>query len=70
MGTAQQIRAHRGPPLLSLGLRPFFLFGALWSAIAVALWLPVVIGALDLPILWNPVAWHVHEMVYASGGGR
>jgi len=64
MGTAQQIRAHRGPPLLSLGLRPFFLFGALWSALAVALWLPVVIGALDLPILWNPVAWHVHEMVY------
>jgi uncharacterized protein involved in response to NO len=64
MGTAQQIRAHRGPPLLSLGLRPFFLLGALWSALAVALWVPMLIGALVLPIAWNPVAWHVHEMIY------
>ncbi|WP_019274126.1 NnrS family protein [Vibrio coralliilyticus] len=52
------------PPILRLGFRPFFLLGAVYAVIAVALWVwmfqngqPV---ALRVPALW----WHVHEMLF------
>ena len=47
--SAEQIRAFTGPAILSYGFRPFFLSGALWAAIAVALWLPMLSGRLALP---------------------
>jgi uncharacterized protein involved in response to NO len=62
--SAAQIRAFTGPALLSFGFRPFFLFGALWAALAVALWLPVLSGNLILPSALGPVQWHVHELVF------
>lgn len=62
--TAQQIRAFDGPPILSYGFRPFFLAGALWAAIAVAIWLPMLSGRLALPTAFAPLDWHVHELVY------
>jgi uncharacterized protein involved in response to NO len=62
--SAQQIRAFEGPALLSYGFRPFFLFGALWSAVAMALWIGMLSGRLVLPTAFPPIAWHVHELVY------
>lgn len=62
--SAQQIRAFTGPALLSYGFRPFFLFGALWAALAVALWLPFLAGAIALPIGLPPVDWHMHELLF------
>jgi uncharacterized protein involved in response to NO len=62
--SAEQIRAFTGLALLSYGFRPFFLFGALWAAIAVALWLPMLSGHLVLPSAFTPLEWHVHELVY------
>lgn len=62
--SAAQIRAFSGPALLSYGFRPFFLFGALWAALAVALWLPMLSGHLVLPSALGPIEWHVHELVY------
>lgn len=62
--SAEQIRAFEGPALLSYGFRPFFLFGAIWAAIAVALWLPMLSGHLMLPTAFSPIAWHMHELVY------
>lgn len=62
--SAAQIRAFTGPALLSYGFRPFFLFGALWAALAVALWLPMLSGHLVLPTSFNPIEWHVHELIY------
>jgi uncharacterized protein involved in response to NO len=62
--SAAQIRAFTGPALLSYGFRPFFLFGALWATLAVALWLPVLSGQLALPSAFGPIEWHVHELVY------
>jgi uncharacterized protein involved in response to NO len=50
--------------VFSYGFRPFFLFGALWAALAVALWLPMLSGHLVLPSALGPVEWHVHELVY------
>lgn len=62
--SAEQIRAYTGPALLSFGFRPFFLGGALWAAIVVALWLPMLAGSLSLPTAFSPVEWHVHELLY------
>jgi uncharacterized protein involved in response to NO len=32
--TAEKVRSYRGPAILSYGFRPFFLLGAIWSALA------------------------------------
>lgn len=62
--TAEQMRAYRGPAVLSFGFRPFFLAGAAWAAIAVAIWLSMLSGRLSLPTSFSPLAWHVHELIY------
>jgi len=62
--SAEQIRAYTGPALLSFGFRPFFLGAAIWSALAVLLWLPMLEGILTLPTALNPFEWHVHELLY------
>jgi len=62
--SAEQIRSFNGPALFSYGFRPFFLFGALWAAMAVALWLPVLSGHIDLPSALAPIEWHTHELIY------
>jgi uncharacterized protein involved in response to NO len=62
--SAEQIRAYRGPALFSYGFRPFFLFGALWAAFAMAVWLPMLRGSLRLPTALYPIQWHVHELIY------
>lgn len=62
--TAEMVRAYRGPAVLSLGFRPFFLAAAAWAAMAVALWLPMLGGRLYVPTAFSPVEWHVHELIY------
>jgi uncharacterized protein involved in response to NO len=57
-------RKEAGPILLSAGFRPFFLLAALWSALAVPLWLAVFLGRGDLPSVLPPAVWHVHEMIF------
>ncbi|MGE0767492.1 MAG: NnrS family protein [Hyphomicrobiaceae bacterium] len=62
--TAEQMRAYRGPGILSFGFRPFFFGAAAWAALAVALWLPMLSGSLVLPTAFSPITWHVHELIY------
>jgi len=62
--TAEQLRSYRGPAILSYGFRPFFLLGAIWSALVVAIWLPMLSGSISLPIAFSPLEWHVHELLY------
>ena len=62
--TSPKIRAYSGPAILSFGFRPFFLAGALWAAIALGLWLPMLDGHLSLPSAFTPLEWHVHELLY------
>lgn len=64
MNTAAAIRAHRGPAVFSVGLRPFFLFSALWSAIAAPLWLYAFLSGGPVGL-----SWHVHEMLFGYTGG-
>jgi uncharacterized protein involved in response to NO len=62
--TAKRVRAHNGPAILSYGFRPFFLSGAVWAALVVAIWLPLLGGWLTLPTALSPLEWHAHELVY------
>ena len=58
---------YAGPAFLSGGFRPFFLFAAAWSAVAVPLWLAAYAhgfaprGALPAQL------WHAHEMIFGFG---
>ncbi|MGF6859811.1 uncharacterized protein involved in response to NO [Rhodobacteraceae bacterium MBR-64] len=66
--SAQKIRDWHGPEVLRVGFRPFFLLGAIWSALAMALWLGVLSGRVVLPTAFDPVGWHAHEMLFGYLG--
>jgi uncharacterized protein involved in response to NO len=55
---------YAGPALFSYGFRPFFLGGAIWSVVCIALWIPQFIGELSLRNAYSPLDWHIHEMLY------
>lgn len=50
--------------ILSHGYRPFFWIAALWSAVAMVLWVMMFSGVFELPSVFNIVDWHVHEMLF------
>ncbi|KHK89030.1 hypothetical protein LK12_22690 [Novosphingobium malaysiense] len=58
----------RLPPVLRGGFRPFFLGGAAWAVIALALWLATLFGIMTLPSAFDPLAWHRHEMLFGYLG--
>ena len=62
--TAAQMRAWRGPALLTFGFRPFFLGAAVWAALIMALWVPMLSGGLTLPTAFDAVSWHAHEFLF------
>jgi uncharacterized protein involved in response to NO len=60
----QARRDYAGPVILQQGFRPFFLGGCAWAAGAVALWMAVRGGAIELPSAFDPLTWHSHEMIF------
>ncbi|MBX3485864.1 MAG: NnrS family protein [Phenylobacterium sp.] len=65
MSTAAARRAYEGPALFSFGFRPFFLFGAIWSAAVVPLWLYSYFhGGFEALTR----EWHIHEMIFGFLG--
>lgn len=66
--TAEQMRAWTGPAILTYGFRPFFFGAAVWAALAMALWVPMLSGHLTLPTAFDPVSWHAHEFLYGYLG--
>lgn len=60
--TAERYRTYRGPPLFSMGFRPFFLAAAIWSAFSLPLWIAALAGWL--PFEHFNRDWHAHEMVF------
>ena len=60
-------RSPAGPAFLSAGFRPFFLLAALWSAIAVPLWLAAYAHGYAVGGALPAIVWHGHEMVYGYG---
>ena len=67
--TAQSIRRYAGPPVFSFGFRPFFLFSAVWAAVAVPIWVASMslgdgtVGGMDGRL------WHIHEMLFGYLAG-
>jgi uncharacterized protein involved in response to NO len=57
-------RPFEGPALLRQGFRPFFLAAGLWALAAMTLWIAALQGYMALPTAFDPVAWHVHEMLF------
>lgn len=52
------------PPLLRLGFRPFFLFGAALSVLGVVLWVLALSGAINFQPHGGAYWWHGHEMLF------
>jgi uncharacterized protein involved in response to NO len=66
--TSEQMRAWTGPAILTYGFRPFFFGAAVWAALAMALWVPMLSGHLTLPTRFDPVSWHAHEFLFGYLG--
>lgn len=58
---------YQGPDFLSQGFRPFFLGGAIWAPIALALWLGTWLGHAPTWLQFD-AQWHMHEMLFGFVG--
>ena len=56
--------ANSGPPLLSYGLRPFFLLAGVAACFDMIVWIGALSGYWDVGGPEGPVAWHAHEMLF------
>lgn len=56
--------ARRMPAWLTYGFRPFFLAAALWAALALAVWIVMLMQGMALPSRFDPLTWHIHEMLF------
>ncbi len=54
----------RKMPLLTAGFRPLFLAAGVWSVVALAVWMAMLSGVFALPSRFDPLSWHIHEMMY------
>lgn len=62
--SVSRLRDYQGPAILSYGFRPFFLLGSIYAGAMIPLWLSVFAGDLELPTVFAPRDWHVHEMLF------
>ena len=67
-GAIPRIRPHSGPAVLGYGFRPFFFAAALWGVVSMLLWLPAAAGMPVLATIFEPLAWHAHEMLFGFVG--
>lgn len=56
-----------GPVLFSYGFRPFFLGGAIWACVTMALWILSLSGQIEIATAYGLYAWHAHEMLFGFG---
>lgn len=69
MSTQPDHAPARAPhAFLSGGFRPFFLAGSIWAVVVVAIWVAMLAGSVTLPTLFDPLAWHRHEMLFGYLG--
>lgn len=54
-------------PIFRLGFRPFFLFGSIFGALAILLWLLMLQNTVPFSPLGGMHWWHIHEMVFGFG---
>jgi uncharacterized protein involved in response to NO len=58
----------RRAPLLSHGIRPFFLGAALWAIAGMALWIAALTGHAQPAVGYGLLAWHAHEFLFGYVG--
>lgn len=63
-GGIPRYRKTQAPALFSQGYRPFFFGCAVWAVISITIWLTILAGGLNGPAVFDPIAWHAHEMIY------
>lgn len=51
-------------PLWTFAFRPFFFAASLWAAIAIALWVAILLTGRTPPSRFDPFSWHIHEMLF------
>lgn len=61
-------RMASAPPFLRGGFRPFFFGGAVWAVLALAIWMTYLSHGAFAPSLFDPLAWHRHEMLFGFVG--
>lgn len=64
----RRARMAASPAFLRGAFRPFFFGGAAWAVLALTLWLLTLAGAIPLPSVLEPLAWHRHEMLFGFVG--
>ncbi|HTI84982.1 MAG TPA: NnrS family protein [Alphaproteobacteria bacterium] len=52
------------PAVLLYAFRPMFLAAGSWAIVAIALWLSMFFGYVQLPTRFDPPSWHAHEMLF------
>lgn len=62
--SAETIRTYQGLGLFERGFRPFFFGAAIFSAVALPIWLGLLVLGWTLPTYLSPRDWHVHEMIF------
>lgn len=61
-------RMAASPAFLRGGFRPFFLGGAFWALLVIALFAAMLSGAIQPPTALDPITWHRHEMLFGYLG--
>jgi uncharacterized protein involved in response to NO len=56
-----RLRLHA---VLSYAFRPLFLAAGSWAIVSIALWLAMFLGYVRLPTRFDPLTWHIHEMLF------
>ncbi len=59
-----QLRAWKGPAVLSGGFRPMFLMAGIWAGVAMFVWIFMLAGLFELPTRFDMIAWHAHEFLW------
>jgi uncharacterized protein involved in response to NO len=60
----ERIRRSRQPAVLTHAFRPMFLAAGIWAIVAIAVWLAMFFGYIQLPTRFDPLTWHIHEMLF------
>ena len=64
MTEEERVRRFRQPAVLTYAFWPMFLAAGTWAIVAIAVWLAMFLGYLQLPTRFDPLAWHIHEMLF------
>jgi len=60
----ERARRLRLPAVLSYAFRPLFLAAGSWAIVGIAVWLAMFLGYVRLPTRFDPLTWHIHEMLF------